>query len=76
MKPRILNICFAVLLIAAGYVWGNRSVVHARPITNAPKAWGHLVGGDVQGLIFEDSSGSIRIVNPNGGEIVYQMNRQ
>ena len=75
MKTRVLNVSLAVLLIAGGYVWGNRSVVHAMRIAPAPKAWGHLVGGNVQGLIFEDSTGYIRIVNPNDGEIVYQMNR-
>ena len=76
MKVRALNICLAVLLIGAGYVWGNRSVVHARPILNAPKAWGHLVGGTADSLIFEDSSGTIRVVNPNGVEIEFQVSRQ
>jgi len=81
MKARILNICLAVLLIAAGYVWGNRSVVHAQyssagPAGPLPKAWGHLVGGMENSLIFEDSDGVIRVVSPLDGQVMYKLNRQ
>ena len=79
MKTRVLNICLAVLLIAAGYVWGNHSVVHAQQHTpaNVPKAWGHVVGGTAEtSLLFEDSDGVIRFVNAYNGNIVLQVNRQ
>ena len=84
MKTRILNICLAALLVAAGYVWGNRSVVHAGTastvlpgrIFTVPKAWGHVVGGTGEVLIFEDSDGVIRTVNSFGGDVREQLNRQ
>jgi len=86
MKARILNICLAVLLVAAGYLWGNRSVVHARTeststlppgrISTVPKAWGHVVGGSGDVVIFEDSDGVVRTVNAFGGDQREQLNRQ
>ena len=79
MKARILNICLAVLLFTAGYVWGNRQVVHAQSSTThtVPKAWGHLVGGTENVLIFEDSDGVIRLMNPNYDAGVFNiLNRQ
>jgi hypothetical protein len=77
MKTRILNICLMVLLIAAGYVWGNRSVVHASAsISTVPTVWGHTVGGAENLLILEDANGTIRFVNPYNGEILIQVNRK
>lgn len=77
MKTRIVNICMALLLIAAGFVWGNRSVVLAQQHTSAvPKAWGHAVGGAANILIFEDADGVVRFVNPNNGEMTIQVNRK
>ncbi|HMH13499.1 MAG TPA: hypothetical protein VK578_10360 [Edaphobacter sp.] len=77
MKVRILNICVAALLIAAGFVWGNRSVVLAQQHTSVvPKTWGHAVGGAANILIFEDADGVIRFVNPNNGEMTIQVNRK
>jgi len=77
MKTRILNICLAMLLIAAGYVWGNRLVVHAGPastlppgrVSTVPMSWGHVVGGSGDVLIFEGSDGVIRTVNSLGGDL-------
>ena len=77
MKARILIICVAVLLIAAGYVWGNRSipVVHAQANVTVPKVWGHVVTATATGqLIFEDASGTVRWVSSDGS-IALQMNR-
>jgi hypothetical protein len=77
MKARILNICLAVLLIAAGYVWGNRSVVHASAsISAVPMVWGHTVGAAENLLILEDANGTVRFVNPYNGEILIQVNRK
>jgi hypothetical protein len=78
MKARTINICLAVLLIAASYVWGNRSVVHADAFRTytAPKGWGHLVGGNDKALVFEDSAGVIRIVNPFEAQVMETVNRQ
>jgi hypothetical protein len=77
MKTRILSVCLAVILIAAGYVWGNRSVVHAQQHTSTvPKAWGHAVGGAANLVIFEDADGTVRFVNPNNGEMAIQVNRK
>lgn len=86
MKARILNICLAVLLIAVGYVWGNRSLVRvdAQEVPayvsgrtfNAPRAWGRLVGGNDKALIFEDSLGVIRVVNAFGAQVEETLNRQ
>lgn len=77
MKARILNICLAVLLIAAGYVWGNRSVVHASAsISTIPKAWGHAVGATENLLILEDANGTDRFVNAYTGQILIQVDRK
>jgi len=78
MKTRILTICLAVLLVAAGYVWGNRSVVHAQGASAVvPKAWGHAVGVEPNaGLFFEDSDGVVRFVNSYNGHLLRQLNRQ
>jgi hypothetical protein len=77
MKARMVNICVAIVLIAAGFVWGNRSVVLAQQRTSVvPKAWGHAVGGAANILIFEDADGTVRFVNPNNGEITTQVNRK
>jgi hypothetical protein len=77
MKARILNICLAVFLIAAGYVWGSRSLVHAQEHASAiPKVWGHAVGGAANLLIVESEDGIVRFVNPNNGEATIVVTRK
>lgn len=74
MKKRILIIVGGVLLFIAGSVAGNLKshVVHAQAPTRAgiPKSYGHLVAAVVNpngtGLVFEDSSGVIRLVTMTG----------
>ena len=77
MKVRILQICLAVFLLAAGYLLGSYSpkVVHAQgapsiPWSDAPsipKSYGKLVNGSGELLYFEDLTGTIRVVDLRNG---------
>jgi hypothetical protein len=78
MKARILNICLAIALIAAGYMWGHSSatVVHAQTRNSTiPKAWGRVVGTIASALVLEDSSGTIRVVRSDTGHLEVQVAR-
>jgi len=78
MKTWVVRIGVAVVLILVGYVGGHYkgTIVHAQQYTpTIPKAWGRCVGGGVPFLIFEDSAGTIRVVQANTGEVAVQANR-
>jgi hypothetical protein len=74
MRHRILTIVGGLLLLAAGYVAGSArpSVAYAQTPTQGgiPKSYGHLAAAVVNpngtGLVFEDSSGVIRLVTMTG----------
>lgn len=68
MKARILTICLGVTLVAGGYMWGNHSAttVHAQDAVSIPKAWGKIIGTPSGGLVFEDSTGTVRITDMYG----------
>jgi hypothetical protein len=73
MKAWILRIGFALAMLGAGYTWGHHSitVVHAQEVTtvNMPKAWGPLVGTMTGVLVFQDRTGTIRLVAANTGTV-------
>ncbi len=78
MKTWVVRIGVAVALILVGYVGGHYkgTIVHAQQYTSTiPKAWGHLVGGNMPFLIFEDGAGTIRVVHAQTGEVAVQANR-
>ena len=68
MKNWVLRICVGVFLIVVGYLLGSNSPrsVHAQSANSIPKSYGRFVTGSSNLLYFEDSSGTIRIVDVNG----------
>jgi hypothetical protein len=73
MKAWILRIGFALAMLGAGYTWGHYSttVVHAQEVTtvNMPKTWGPLVGTMTGVLVFQDRTGTIRLVAADTGTV-------
>jgi hypothetical protein len=64
MKARLLRMVVAVALIAGGYIWGSYSAtpVHAQGTNAIPKAWGGVVGVMPGMIVFEDTAGTLRLV--------------
>jgi hypothetical protein len=70
---------FAMAMILAGYVlgshdWGHRPItlVHAQTATtnmSMPKAWGPMIGTMTGVLVFQDRSGTIRLVAADTGVV-------
>jgi hypothetical protein len=78
MKRQILNICLAITLMFVGYMWGHHTapVVHAQGAkAGVPKAWGRVVGTLSNLLVLEDSTETIRIIDPDTGALIGQLNR-
>jgi hypothetical protein len=78
MKALILNVCIAVMFITAGYLWGSRStpVVHAQQAGKSiPKAFGKVIGTMGGEFVFEDSSGTIRLVETVGPQVTQTYTR-
>jgi hypothetical protein len=71
MKTWIVRISLAAVLILAGYLYGHRSaaVVHAQAAVSIPKAYGRFLGGSDVYLLFEDSAGTIRLVQQPSGQL-------
>jgi hypothetical protein len=73
MKKRLLLILAGVMLTIGGYLVGSahETVVHAQSHIDIKKAYGKCVGaysvGQGVGLVFEDTNGTIRIVNARDG---------
>ena len=73
MKKRLLLILAGVMLTIGGYLVGraHETVVHAQSHIDIKKAYGKCVGaysvGQGVGLVFEDTNGTIRIVNARDG---------
>jgi hypothetical protein len=65
------------VVFAGGFFVGQReaSVVHAQAGNPVPKAWGKLVGGVGPYILFEDSGGTIRLVDFTSSRIVSQIPR-
>jgi hypothetical protein len=67
MKSWFVRIGLAVALISAGYLIGHWSVpaVHAQQVINAnvPKSMGHFVVATGTYFYFEDSAGTIRLID-------------
>ncbi len=71
MKPRLLQFALAVTLALGGYWWGHSSVtvVHAQESISVPRSYGKLVGTPAGWLVFEDTSGTIRMVEVANGRV-------
>jgi hypothetical protein len=73
MKKRLLLILAGAALAISGYFVGrgHDGVVHAQGHVDIKKAYGKCVGaysvGQGVGLVFEDNTGTIRIVNARDG---------
>ena len=72
-----IRVVALVLVFLVGYSAGRHkiAVVRAEGPFTVPKSWGRCVGGMMGGLVFEDSSGVIRIVDMHNGEMEIQINR-
>jgi hypothetical protein len=81
MKKRIFITVAAFVLIASGYLIGKvqTNVVHAQTRTSISKGYGKCVGVYTRGnyvvLVFEDSSGIVRMVNASDGSLVGEDSR-
>jgi hypothetical protein len=77
MKNLVLRICAGVFLLVVGYMLGSNSPhpVHAQSANSIPKSYGKFVAASSNFLYFEDSSGTIRIVDANGGGVQATMPR-
>jgi hypothetical protein len=77
MKRWTVRIVIAVALLLTGYFAGHRSqtVVYAQQAVNVPKTWGRCVGTMERGVVFEDSTGTIRIVDSVNGHLNATVNR-
>jgi|HubBroStandDraft_6_1064221.scaffolds.fasta_scaffold1191382_1 hypothetical protein len=79
MKGWIKRTGIGIALLLAGYLAGHRSVtvVYAQQSLSVPKAFGHCVGSAMggAGLLFEDNSGAIRVVDIQTGVVRILMNR-
>jgi len=71
MKNWVLRICVGVFLLVVGYLLGANSphLVFTQSAKSIPKSYGKVVTGSSNLLYFEDSSGTIRVVDANGGEL-------
>lgn len=70
-----LVLFFAVLaLVFSGYFIGKRNVVFAQTHVNISKDYGNCKGVYTRGqyvvLVFEDTAGTIRLVNASDGSLV------
>jgi hypothetical protein len=73
MKKTLVLLATGFLFLFVGMFIGSNgsSVVHAQQTTLVPKAWGTCKGGTATGqLVFEDSAGTVRIVNTSGQAFV------
>ena len=72
MKLRLLIFCSAALLSVAAFQFGQGRV-HAQAPSKIPASFGHCVGGiahgNDNGLIFEATDGTIRVVNIVNGNV-------
>ena len=79
MKSRLLQLLLAVTLVLGGYWWGHSSVtvVHAQAQAqlSIPKSYGKLVGTVGSGFIFEDSTGTLRLIDAGTGQFVQAFTR-
>jgi hypothetical protein len=76
----ILRIGFSLAMILAGYTWGHHSVsvVYAQQATtqvNMPKGWGPLIGTMTGVLVFQDRTGTIRLVSADTGAVAELITR-
>lgn len=71
MRRWIGRIVIGIVLLVAGYLVGHRSVtiVHAQQSVSIPRAFGRYIGTMQGMLVFEDSSGTIRICNLENGNV-------
>ncbi|HEV3219564.1 MAG TPA: hypothetical protein VGZ48_07315 [Candidatus Acidoferrales bacterium] len=72
MKRWIERILVGVILLVLGYVAGNRTetvLAQSQTSISVPKSYGRCIGAMAAGLIFEDSSGTIRIVTAQHGRL-------
>ena len=72
MKAHILRICLVVFVFLCGYLAGShsRTQVHAQGTAVIPKSYGRIVGAIPNFLVFEDTSGTVRIVDYLTGRVV------
>jgi hypothetical protein len=81
MKIRLLVL--GAGLVLGGFLFGRFGTqqAHAQSHVAVPKSWGRCVGtfsksGGAVGLVFEDSSGVVRIVDVGTGNAVMVYDRQ
>jgi hypothetical protein len=72
MKTQMLRICLGVFLLLSGYLAGgySRNQVRAQTTTVIPKSYGKIVGATANLLVFEDSVGTLRLVDYTSGRAV------
>jgi hypothetical protein len=72
MKANILRTCLGVFLLLCGYLAGSHSFtqVRAQSTVDIPKSYGRIVGAVPSMLVFEDSSGTVRLVEYTTGHVV------
>jgi len=80
MRKPWLAIAFMLTLLG-GYLAGRAQLrtVEAAPaprLVVVPKAWGDFKGVYYDQLLFEDNTGTIRSVYPNGSSVVFTVTRR
>jgi hypothetical protein len=78
MKTWVPRFAIAALLLSVGYFSGRSSVgiVHAQSAASVvPRSYGKLVGALGQYAMFEDASGTVRMVDVQTGKVEGQITR-
>jgi hypothetical protein len=75
MNKRLGMVLGALALLGTGYFIGQpRNVAHAQTRVKIPKDYGKCVGvytrGEYVVLVFEDNSGTVRLLNASDGSVV------
>jgi hypothetical protein len=77
MKAWIGRVGLGIVLVSAGFVFGNiyPTAVKAQKQATVPRAYGKVVGGGGATLVFEDSAGTLRVLDIDSLKIEVQVTR-